>query len=146
MPPERSAVTLPQRGAAEKARLVAEILATYARVRWLLWRRDLKQTVAALRAEGRDAARPEADSPPDRREAIRLCHAVVRVLRLLPTDSRCLVRSLVVLAVLAARGREVELVIGVLPGESFAAHAWVELEGAPLLEAGVAGDGRLVEL
>lgn len=137
MPPERTG----GRGAAEKARLTAEILATYARVRWLLWRRELPEAVAALRARS-----GEAGAPPDRREAIRLCHAVVRVLRLLPTDSRCLVRSLVVLAVLAARGREVELVIGVLPGESFAAHAWVELDGAPLLEAGVAGDGRLVEL
>jgi len=144
MPPERSG----GRGAAEKVRLTGEILATYARVRWLLWRRDLPETVAALRKQGAtaDTAARRPGAPPDRREAIRLCHAVVRVLRLLPTDSRCLVRSLVVLAVLAARGREVELVIGVLPGESFAAHAWVELDGAPLLEAGVAGDGRLVEL
>lgn len=131
----------PERTGADKARLAAEILIAYARVRWLLARRDLKQTVAALRGRGDGAG-----GAPDRREALRLTHAVVRVLRLLPTDSRCLVRSLVVLGVLADRGREVELVIGVLPGESFAAHAWVELDGAPLLEAGVAGDGRLVEL
>jgi hypothetical protein len=121
--------------------LAIEILVAYARVRWILFRHDLPQAVRVLRAHSSAAA-----AAPDRREAIRLTHAVVRVLRLLPTDSRCLVRSLVVLAVLAARGRAVELVIGVQPGESFAAHAWVELDGAPLLEAGVAGDGRLVEL
>ncbi|HKZ14489.1 MAG TPA: lasso peptide biosynthesis B2 protein [Solirubrobacterales bacterium] len=132
----------PRTGSDGRARLAAAILVAYARVRWLLFaRRDLRRTVQALRDR-----RAPAPAPLDRREAIRLTHAVVRVLRLLPTDSRCLVRSLVVLAVLAERGSEVELVIGVLPGATFAAHAWVELDGAPLLAAGVAGDGRLVEL
>lgn len=126
-----------------RARLTTEILVAYARGRWLLSRRDLRQTVAALRPR---AGRARAAAAPDRREAIRLAGAVVRVLRLLPTDSRCLVRSLVVLAILAERGCYAELVIGVLPGERLAAHAWVELDGLPLLEAGSAGDGRLVEL
>lgn len=134
----------PERGRSEgKVRLAAAILLAYARVRWLLARRDLPGAVAALRDRRATAPVP---APLDRDEALHLTRAVVRVLRLLPTDSRCLVRSLVVLAVLADRGREVELVIGVLPGRTFVAHAWVELDGAPLLEAGVAGDGRLVEL
>jgi hypothetical protein len=124
-----------------KARLAAAILIAYARVRALLFRHDLRHTVSALRDRGAAGA-----APLDRGEALRLTRAVVRVLRLLPTDSRCLVRSLVVLSVLADRGSEVELVIGVLPGPEFAAHAWVELDGSPLLEAGVAGEGRLVEL
>lgn len=133
---------MPPRASAEgKARLATAILVAYARVRWLLLRRDLRRTVGVLRDRRRAAG-----APLDRREAVRLTRAVVRVLRLLPTDSRCLVRSLVVLAVLADRGSEVELVIGVLPGARFTAHAWVELDGVPLLEAGVAGDGRLVEL
>ncbi|HVW48403.1 MAG TPA: lasso peptide biosynthesis B2 protein, partial [Solirubrobacterales bacterium] len=125
-----------RRGPEGRARLAAAILVAYARVRRLLLRGDLRRTVAALRER-----RAAAAAPLERREAVRLTRAVVRVLRLLPTDSRCLVRSLVVLAVLAERGGEVELVIGVMPGEAFAAHAWVELDGAPLLEAGVAGDG-----
>ncbi len=143
MPPEAVAAA-PSRGAAPapaKARLAAEILIAYARVRRLLAHRDLRQTVRALRD------RPESAAPRlDRGEAVRLTQAVVRVLRLLPTDSRCLVRSLVVLALLADRGTAVELVIGVLPGTTFAAHAWVELDGMPLLEAGVAAERRLVEL
>lgn len=142
MPPE--AVTVAARRAAPmpaKARLAGEILIAYARVRRLLVRRDLSQTVTALRGRAGTAA-----IGLDRGEAVRLTGAVVRVLRLLPTDSRCLVRSLVVLALLAERGTAVELVIGVLPGTAFAAHAWVELDGTPLLEAGVAADRRLVEL
>jgi Transglutaminase-like superfamily len=121
--------------------LAAEILATYARVRWLLPRRELPRAVAQLRERGR--RRHELPHEPS---TARYSDAVVRVLRLLPADSRCLVRALVLLAVLARRGVRTELVIGVSPGPSFAAHAWVEHRGLPLLPAGSAGDGRLVEL
>lgn len=130
---------MPERPAARLA-LAAEILTTYARVRWLLPRRDLPRAVAQLR---RGRRRGE---PPGELSAGRYSDAVVRVLRPLPTDSRCLVRALVLLAVLARRGVRTELVIGVSPGPSFAAHAWVEHRGLPLLPAGSAGDGRLVEL
>jgi len=33
----------------QKLGLAAEIIATYPRVRWLMWRRDLPETVATLR-------------------------------------------------------------------------------------------------
>lgn len=121
-----------------------EILATYLKVRWLLRRRQLPEVVARLRAEG--ARRRAAGPALDPAGVWRCAEAVLRVLRLLPTDSRCLVRSLVLLAVLARRGAEAELVIGVLPQPRFAAHAWLEHDGVPLLRAGAAGTGRIATL
>ncbi|MGH2981332.1 MAG: hypothetical protein ACRDKV_04730, partial [Solirubrobacterales bacterium] len=47
----------------EKARLAAEIVATYPRVRWLLWRHDLPATVAALRRHP-DGENPHTDQTP----------------------------------------------------------------------------------
>jgi hypothetical protein len=76
----------------------------------------------------------------------RLGYAVVRTLRLLPTDSRCLMRSLVLTRLLARRGIAGTLVIGVRTGERFEAHAWVEHSGTPLLDPGDATFRRLVEL
>jgi hypothetical protein len=70
----------------------------------------------------------------------------VRVLERLPSDSRCLTRSLVVTRVLARRGIGASLVIGVAPAPNFAAHAWVELDGVPLLPALESTYSRLVEL
>jgi hypothetical protein len=58
---------------------------------------------------------------------------VTRTLRALPTDSRCLMQSLVLVDILARHGVTTSLVIGVRPGEDFLAHAWVELDGRPLL-------------
>jgi Transglutaminase-like superfamily len=118
--------------------LAAEVLALYPRARWLLARRELPEAVAALRGA---RSRPAADPDP-----VRCAVAVERVLRLLPADSRCLVRSLVLLALLERRGLGAALVIGVLPEPEFAAHAWVEHRGRALLAPGPAGAGRLVEL
>ena len=47
---------------------------------------------------------------------------------------------------LARRGGAASLVIGVVPEPRFAAHAWVEFAGEPLLKPGNAREGRLVEL
>jgi hypothetical protein len=58
----------------------------------------------------------------------------------------CLSQSLVLTRLLAARGLESRLVIGVVPGERFAAHAWVEHEGAPLLPPGTGEFQELVQL
>ena len=63
----------------------------------------------------------------------RLARPVRRTLDPLPWDSRCLMRSLVLLRMLARRGVVCELVIGVKPGEKFEAHASIEHEGHPLL-------------
>ncbi len=76
----------------------------------------------------------------------RLAAAAVRVLQRLPGDSRCLTRSLVVLAMLARRGIEVRLVLAARPTPTFAAHAWVERGGRPLLPTRDFEDARLAEL
>ena len=93
------------------------------------------------------AARGEARGRfPLARDERRLAGAAVRVLRALPSDARCLTRSLVVLAMLARRGSAATLVIATRPTPSFAAHAWVEHGGRPLLPTEGFGDVRLVEL
>lgn len=129
-----------------KIGLVAEVLANYCRVRWLLWRRNLPSVVAELRGSGFRATDP-------RRQAVgaRLGHVVGRTLGWLPFDSRCLVRSLVLTRMLSRRGIDSVLVIGVKVQPSFSAHAWVESEGRPLLPPldysdGSAQSSRLVEL
>ena len=126
----------------ERARLVAEVLATYAIVRRRLRRTDLPAVLAALRAPPRRGAR----ALPLAHEERRLTAATVRVLRALPSDARCLTRSLVVLAMLARRGSAATLVIATRPEPSFTAHAWVEYAGRPLLPTEGFGDVRLVEL
>jgi Transglutaminase-like superfamily len=127
---------------AEKARLVLEVLRAYREVRSLAGSATLPEVVAQLRSAS-DGTRPRDD---DYLEAIRLGSVVGRVLRALPVDSRCLTRSLVLTRLLAARGMTSTLVIGVRPGESFGAHAWVERGGNPLLPAGNGEFERLVEL
>jgi hypothetical protein len=122
-----------------------EILVLYVLVRWWMWRLGLTGTVARLRAL------PGAPGhPPERQEALRFgwryAAAVIRFLRGVPTDTRCLMRSLVLVGLLARRGAHGELVIGVRTGEEFGAHAWVEYDGEPLLEPGESGSGRLLEL
>ena len=126
----------------ERARLVAEVLATYAIVRRRLRRTDLPGVLAALRTPTRRGAR----SLPLAHDERRLAGATVRVLRVLPSDARCLTRSLVVLAMLARRGSAATLVIATRPEPSFTAHAWVEHAGRPLLPTEGFGDVRLVEL
>jgi hypothetical protein len=129
--------------ALEKARLAAEILLTYARARWLLRRGGLPGAVESLR----QGPSPRGDGGALDESAIwRYAHAVAKVLRPLPTDSRCLVRSLVLLAVLARRRTQTVLVLGVQAEPRFAAHCWVEHRGVPVLAPGPAGQGRLLEL
>jgi hypothetical protein len=80
------------------------------------------------------------------RTAARLAGATERVLRLIPADTRCLNQSLVLSALLARRGIDSRVVIGVSSShESFGAHAWVEVDGRPLL-ARAHEHARLVEL
>jgi Transglutaminase-like superfamily len=112
-----------------RVRLAVEVVATYALVRRLLWRHDIVHVVTALRAGTDDRLEPAAA----RRLATRLGRPVMRTLRVLPADSRCLVRSLVVLRMMARRGARCELSIGARSGSEFAAHAWVEHDGEPVL-------------
>jgi Transglutaminase-like superfamily len=126
----------------ERAWLVAEVLVTYGMVRWSVRRRDLPTVVAALRRPRRRLAARGALDADERR----LAGAAVRVLERVPGDSRCLTRSLVVLAMLARRGRDVRLVLAARPAPTFAAHAWVERDGRPLLPTRDFDDARLAEL
>jgi hypothetical protein len=120
--------------------LVAEILVAYSRVRWDLRRAGLKATLASLR--GQPAAVPDEAVALGRR----LAPVVARTLWVLPTESRCLMRSLVLTRLLARRGVSTELVISVRPGARFAAHAWIEHRGVALLPADAPAFERLVTL
>lgn len=123
----------------EKTALATEILFAYARVRLLLRRADLPRTLERVRAvESTDATTGATDE--------RLARAVHRTLGRLPADSRCLMQSLVLTRLLARRGRQSTLVIGVSPKGVFSAHAWVERDGVALLPAHELGFGRLAEL
>lgn len=130
-----------------KLSLAREILVTYLRVRWVLRGRELPQAVAILR-EPPARRRRELPLADGERYGERLGAAVVRTLTLLPADSRCLMRSLVLLAVLARRRVQGSLVIAVRPprAERLNAHAWVELGGRPLLEPGTVDFARLLTL
>lgn len=100
---------------------------TYGEVRWRLVRSDIREVVTDLRRD----TRPSPSPRDARRIGLRLGQPVRRTLDPLPFDSRCFMRSLVLLRMLARRGVPCRLVIGVRPG--FEAHAWVEHEGLPLL-------------
>ncbi len=127
-----------------RLRLTAEVLITYVRVRARMRHDDAERAVAQLR----DPARVRALDLTEREQlivALRLAHAAGRVLRLLPTDSRCLFRSLTLMCMLDRRGLEQKLVIAVRP-RPFSAHAWVEVDGQPVLPGAEPGYERLLEL
>lgn len=127
-----------------KVGLTLEILSTYARVRWLIRRHDLPATIRILRAPAR--ARSSLPEVGDDRAGLRLGHAVGRVLDALPLDSRCLTRALVLTRLLAARGVESSLVIGVTAEPEFGAHAWVERGDTALLPRNGSAFEQLVRL
>lgn len=121
--------------------LAAEVVAVYARVRWLLRGDDVRVAMARLRPAGRDEV-----NGGDEVTGLRLGKAVTRVLRRLPVEAGCLPTSLVLYRMLARRGVESSVVIGVRARASFGAHAWVELGGRPLLPRMETEFERLVEL
>ena len=119
-----------------------EIVCAYGLARWRLMRGDLPQALAHLRA---DSHGPPA-GPEGAHVAARLASASRRTLELIPADSRCLMRSLVLTRLLARRGIETSLVVAVRVEGGFGAHAWVELDGQPLLAPAAPPFERLVEL
>ena len=125
---------------AAKLRLVGEILRTYVSVRWLMRGNDIREMVAQLRGDA------EGGRQCDRPLARRLGRAVSRTLRLLPTDSRCLSRALVLDTLLARRSLQSVVVIAARAEPDFEAHAWVEHDGIAVLPAGSAGYQRLIDL
>lgn len=130
--------------------LSAEVLMTYCQVRWWMRGQRIDDVVTRLRQARGLGPSPHTEAPANdiaarRMGALRLGRAVSRTVRLLPTDSRCLVQSLVLTRLLGRRGVPSSLVIGVMSEPRFAAHAWVEHAGAPLLAPGT-GYERLVEV
>jgi hypothetical protein len=128
----------------ERAGLGLEIVIAYVRAWQELRRAPIEDVVKRLRAP--DLRRPPESGYLELEEARRLGRAVVRTLRFLPGDTRCLRRSLVVLRLSARRGISVRLVIGARTGPDFLAHAWVEYGGHPVLSPLDGSFGRLVEL
>lgn len=134
-------------GPLARAKLGVEIVLCCLRARRDLRRLPIESVVARLRL---DDNYPEdlLQGPPHARieQAARLGRAVSRTLVMLPGDTRCLVRSLVLTSLLARRGIAARLVIGARSGPDFLAHAWVECAGTPVLDPGDGSFGRLVEL
>jgi hypothetical protein len=112
-----------------RVRMALEIWLTYAQVRWLVLRHPIGEVVARLR-NGAAADRPAEEA---RVVARKLERPVVRSLGILPWDSRCLMRSLVMLRMMARRGVACDLVLGARTDDAFKAHAWVEHQGNALL-------------
>jgi transglutaminase superfamily protein len=131
-------------GTVQRARLAGEIVIAYAQARRELRRAPIGTAVAALRRESHPV--PTTAETGTLEEARRLGRAVSRTLGLLPGDTRCLARSLVLTRLLARRGIAARLVIGARTAPSFLAHAWVEYDGQPVLSPGDGSFGRLVEL
>jgi hypothetical protein len=125
-----------------RVRLAGEILTAYVQARRSLRRAPIEDVVAGLRAQ----SPPLGEDANSLAEARRLGRAVGRLLAYVPGDTRCLARSLVLTRLLARRGVQAKLVIGVQASPEFLAHAWVEHHGSPVLDPGEEAFGRLVEL
>lgn len=109
-----------------------EILVTYCEARWWLFRLSFPAAVEAARNVA--ATFPKPSTAEQRTAAgVRLGAAVERTLRVVPLDSRCLVKALVLTRMLSRRGIDSSFVIGVRPRSDFAAHAWLERDGIALL-------------
>ena len=123
------AAIAPPRRPPANVRLGAEIARTTLRVRRLVQRNDLPTALERCRT-----AVPQPAPVSSRDEVVRISRAVRRTLGVLPGDSRGLVASLVLIAVLARRGVVASLVVG-RPRNGFGAHAWIEVDGLPALPA-----------
>ncbi|MDQ3493160.1 MAG: lasso peptide biosynthesis B2 protein [Chloroflexota bacterium] len=137
-------------GPRRKLRLAGEVYVAYCHVRWWLRRHEIGEVLRRLRGWGPVDVGVASCEGDDVRQihlsGLRLGRAVIHSLHLLPTDSRCLMRSLVLTGLLARRGIASSLIIGVRPEPEFSAHAWVEHAGEPLLPPGDPDLGRLTEL
>jgi hypothetical protein len=131
---------------AERIRLAAEIVAVYLQARHALRRAPIATVVVRLRSRAVLALSSISTTESTLAEARRLGRAVERTLTLVPGDTRCLVRSLVLTQMLARRGISSKLVIGACAVPDFRAHAWVEFAGEPVLPSGDGSFGRLVEI
>jgi hypothetical protein len=131
------------RTSAARACLASEVLWTYGHVRLALRGNDLRAALARLREAG---PRSRLGPALPLRDAARLGRAVLRTLTFFRLDSRCLMQALVLDTMLARRRMASAVVIGVRPGESFGAHAWVEHDGQPVGQRGLSEFPRLIAL
>ena len=128
----RTARVLPpaaELGMGARGAVALEVVGTVLWVRYLMGRMAIREVAGKLRDDVTDRQDPELAY----RVGRRLAHPVGRTLEPLPGDSRCLTRSLVLMAMLARRGIFTDLVIGVRTGEKFEAHAWIEHRGRILM-------------
>jgi hypothetical protein len=132
--------------AGQRTALVAEILGSYCAARWALRRNDLRGALIQLRSVAAGSSTSAPAWSDGHLAASRLGYIVGRTLPLLPTDSRCLMRSLVLVRLLARRGVACSLVLGVTTSPKVRAHAWVEHAGKPVLPAYETVFTRLTEL
>ena len=134
-------VTGARTSALERAALAGEIVIAYVGCRFALRRHGV---AGALRW----ARRPVAVTDPTDRimqgpsvdiaAGFRLASITARALQRVPTDTRCLIQSLVLVRLLANRGVHGQLALAVRRHEA-AAHAWVEVAGKAV--SPVAPDG-----
>jgi len=128
----------------QKLGLAVEILGSYVRQRRRLRAAKLPEVLAELRSPLAERS-PEHSALDDQLTGIRLGRAVGRTLTPVP-DARCLLRSLVLVDMLARRGIDVSFVLGVRKEGDFEAHAWVEKDGVALLPPFDGAYDRLTEL
>ena len=134
------------RSARERAGLACEIVAAYLKARRELRRAPIGSVLETLRAESPPSETAPEQTAAQLEEARSLGWVVARTLKLMPGDTRCLARSLVLTRLLARRGIPSKLIIGAQAAPNFLAHAWVECDGQPVLSPGDGSLGRLVEL
>ena len=113
-------------------------------MRFWLHRTDAVNAVERLR--GRRPLGSGLDPLHERALGFRLGRAVTLTVSRLPTDNRCLMRSLVLTAMLARRRIPSAVVIAARTEPRFEAHAWVEYHGVPLILGGSPGYERLTEV
>lgn len=126
--------------------LILEILSVYVVTLVRMRRQDVRDIAARGRERLDHAVHGAVPSEEDARVARRLGWAVTRTLNVLPTDSRCLVQSLVLQQLLVARSIPSRVVIGARSDGPFTAHAWVECNSVAVLPARGYEHSRLVEL
>lgn len=117
-----------------RVRLAVEILGDYVPLLRSLRRDEFPKVLE--NARNSRCVSVTTGSENEHETAVRLGSIVGQVLRPLPTDNRCLIRSLVLLRMLARRGIPGELVLGVHARGEHLAHAWVEHDTVPLLPVG----------
>jgi hypothetical protein len=111
--------------ARDERRLVEEAIVVLGATRVMLWTLPLKRLNSIAESMGR--ARVSPDRAGSRETIVR---AVERASNAIPAANNCLVRAIAAQIMLARRGIDAELKIGVAhPSDGFKAHAWLECAG-----------------